>query len=214
MSQLGVLLFALLSACAWFQPVQPPIVPVSTHGFQTAVPTAGTVVTYTALDGRNLSWNSYDFRGERIARDFITSWLHQRGVVFVTADQDALLQEQYWQLAHTANPTMRVGKLKGAAQIIDVRITSGYNDPAVTIKATSVETGEIVWTGSATMPVIRSLDTSHRNFMGEVIPLVHTIEKLDTHTMGLLACHALRTAFGLQPPGTYPVRLDRPCAEN
>jgi hypothetical protein len=81
----------------------------------------------------------------------------------------------------------------------------------VAVIATEVETGEIVWSGSARMPPRTVADYSHKISMGDVVPLYHTAEKMDAQTLSVLACHALGTAFEMIAPGRYRAPLDERC---
>ena len=214
MARLICLLAALiLSACA---STPPPVTSMLTEGFHRTLTPAGTPAAFATLDeslARGSIDPSYDFSGHTAAVDAISTWLQQHGLVIVTTNRDRLLAEQRFRLQHESADAVRVGRMQGAALLLDVRITNGSTDPTVTIRATSVETGEVAWSGSAKMPPRTVADYSHKNFMGEVIPLYRTAQKIDGQTLSLLACHALRTAFCLEPPGTYQIRLDRPCAE-
>src|SRR4029077_8301388 len=83
--------------------------------------------------------------------------------------------------------------------------------PSVTVIATDVETGGIVWSGSARMPPRTVADYIHKTLMGDVMPLYHTAEKMGAQTLSVLACHALATAFGVIAPAWYRTPLDERC---
>jgi len=207
--RIGILwLLLLLPACAWGPP-PPPMVALTTTGFHSTLPAPGTTVTVAASAFGDRE-TMYDYKGEGLARDYVTTWLNQRGVVLVTLRRDALRLEQYRQLQETGDAAVRVGQLKGATQLIDLRVRAEH-EPTVTVRATSIETGEVVWAATAHMPPLYRVRHVLADSFGATMPVYDRVERLDGHTISLLTCHALATAFGLRDPGTTEIRLDHPC---
>lgn len=81
----------------------------------------------------------------------------------------------------------------------------------MTVTETEVETGEIVWLGSARIPLWTVADYSHKTSMEDVVPLYRMAEKMDAQTLSVLACRTLGTAFGVIAPGRYRAPLDELC---
>ena len=206
----GILLFLALlpSACAWLS--TPSTAVVTLDGFHTRLPEPGTRAMFPELSFSGRS-SAYDFTGEGLARDAVATWLSKRGVTFVVpvSDRYKLVEEQRFRLQHDGGDTLRVGKMQGASIIVDVHIGSGSRDPSVTVRATSVETGEIVWSGTAQMPPRMVADYS----LSKSTPVYRTAQVVDGQTLSLLACGALNVAFGLEQPGSYRVPLDHICTQ-
>jgi len=127
----------------------------------------------------------YHYAGEEEARDAAVEWLTHVGVVpIVPRDvRHELLDEQRFRLLQD-DDKLRLGRMQGVQWIIDVRVRGAVlEQPAVTIRATSVETGEIVWSGSARSQ--RSMREDHPS----------------SACIRLLVDQALATAFGFLQPG-------------
>jgi transposase len=187
---------------------------IVTDGFHAKLPAAGTHAQFPELWPGHGKSALYNYPEESHARDAIVTWLRKRGVVFVVPVEERyrLTTEQRFRLQHDASDTVKIGKMEGASLLIAVRIDDGIiRAPSVTVTATEVETGEIVWSGSARMAPRTVADYSHKTSMGTVIPLYESARQIDAQTLSVMACHALATAFGILSPSKYQVRLDEPC---
>ena len=119
-------------------------------------------------------------------------WLQKRGLILVErARLQQVFQEQGIRLTYTPEheaDLLRVGQLVGAQQVVFTEHT-GYN--SVSIRGVHVQTGEVIWSGSAYLP-------------DEVMGTAQ--EKLVR-----LTCQALATAWGFRPTGNRWIMSDSMC---
>lgn len=178
----------------------PTTLPLTTAGFVTERPAAGTRAMFRELwlGEHRIGYND---GAEEAVREYMAGWLRRVGVVLVVpaTSRYQLLEEQRFRLRQDED--VQIGKLGGAALIIEVRVLLRMmEDPAVRVQATSVETGTIVWAGSATMPRCGPREVL---FSGTSVP---------GWMLERLADFALATAFGLTTPGVTLITVDRRCA--
>lgn len=180
----------LLSACAWNKPQTAVLV---TEGFHTELPAKGTRAVFVDFWSTNRSPVGYSPDLDGMLQDYVAAWLRHVGIVLIVPVQDRgpLLEEQRFRLLQD-DARLRIGQMHGASLFIDLQIGSRWEDPVVTVKATSVETGEIVWSGSA---------KARACVWGE----------RDPAQLRRLADHALATAFGFEQSGTHVVQVAKGC---
>lgn len=145
-------------------------------------------------------------------------WLQKRGLKMVErAKLLQIFEEQRIRLTHTPEdeaPVLRVGRLLGAGMIVfaDGSSTSeikgdyqsgtsgGYGDVhtvhsgAVTIRGVDVESGEVLWSGTARYA---------RQYRGS-----------PEDVLMKLTCQALATAWGFRPSGQLEISSEAACAAN
>lgn len=153
--------------------------------------------------------------GHPAATGSAISWLQRQGLLIVERAQlRKIFDEQHIQLTHTPDDeaqVLRVGKILGANVVVflDTPVTGGsvtsggsfaygnvgssrldsasvYSTSAW-IRGVSIETGEVLWSATARYP------ESYAN--------------LD-HTLAILTCHALATAWGYRQSGKPDVLPD------
>jgi len=130
----------------------------------------------------------YDYSSERVAKHAAVEWLRHVGVTPVISPEvrETAIEEQRRQLRQQKDASVRIGVMSGAVWLIDVRVDERNPWRAgVHLWATSIETGEVVWSGTARSPyTAQYYESSPR-----------------PECIRLLTDHALATAFGFQQPG-------------
>lgn len=183
-----VLLMASLPSCAGFG-ASPSRDVVLTDGSHQSLPAPGTkmMVWTPSSDG---SYQRSEDQATIQIRDAVTIWLQKHGMVLVGQDRNAVLSEQQFRLM-SRDDRVRVGQLTGVQQVVFQHLAD--NLAHVTLQAVDVESGEVVWIGSASTPA-EFLTDGRIWLLGPV---------LRPPALRALACHALRTAWGLEPPARY-----------
>ena len=158
-----------LSACV--------IVFPTTDGFHHELPRPGTVVIVLGRHPMSVT---------------TSQWLQKRGLVIVErARLEEVFKEQGLVLTYTPDregDLLRVGQLVGAEQLVFTD-HAGYS--SASIRAVDVQTGKVLWSGSAYWP---------DEVMGS------PQEKLIR-----LTCQALATAWGFRPTGNRWISSDSMC---
>jgi hypothetical protein len=122
----------------------------------------------------------------QLVRVALTTWLQKHGLTMLTIDRVANLDEQQIRPTEGDANALQMGKLLGAD--LAVRYVTTANASQISVEAVDVESGIIVWTGSALT------DSEPRPEM-----------------IRLLTCHALATAWGLEPAGHHDVHREEAC---
>ncbi|MGH2359355.1 MAG: hypothetical protein ACRDGM_02280 [bacterium] len=153
----------------------------------------------------------------RALQQAAAAWLREHGGIEMLVPRDSrdeLLEEQRFRLRQDDADDLKVGRLRGASLVINVEGTERWGqEPEVRIQAASVETGEIVWWGSARFP-----GPGGRRDPGTAFFCVWA-DRISLPFLGWMMTGALETAFGLLPPSRHAVdervrRVDaRGCAE-
>lgn len=122
----------------------------------------------------------------QLVRVALTTWLQKHGLTVLTIDRLANLDEQQIRPTEGEANALQIGKLLRAD--LAVRYVTTANASQISVEAVDVESGIIVWTGSALT------DSEPRPEM-----------------IRLLTCHALATAWGLEPAGHHDVHREEAC---
>lgn len=191
-------LMVWLSGCAGGAGPSATAIPiVLTEGFHTGMPAAGTRAMFTEF-GKNHRSGGDSYSAEaRILEEFTARWLRHVGISVVASPETRwqLREEQQFRLRQEDADELRIGRMRGASQVIHLEIHDRSPEPPrVTIQAMAVETGEIVWSGSALMPRWPSPPESESTRR----------RHLRAIDFELLADWALATAFGFARSGGHP----------
>jgi len=177
--ELIVFLFLVLSGCSLL-PFSSGWV-VKTDGARVAPPSTN---IKALIDDRVPSQAQYSLM--RVVHSELATWLEKCGVVMLTMARATIQNEQRFRLTQADDETVHLGRMLGADPVVSYMVDSSVSQ--VTVEAVQVETGVIVWTGSA------------------VTAMNHEAEAIRA-----LTCHALATAWGLEVPGRYYLYSSNVC---
>jgi hypothetical protein len=132
--------------------------------------------------------------------DTATLWLQRQGMVMVGTARDEITMEHSFILRHD-DARLRLERLAAA----DVLLWRTYSPTlaTVTVKGISVQTGEVLFTGVASVTgPITYRDATDRYY--------HRYD-IDGVMLRALTCQALATAFRLRPAGVRDVAPEAAC---
>lgn len=185
-----------------------------TDGFHTRLPGEGETFQFAEIEEVRWgpSWSS-GLKDEQVAREAITRWLARRGLVPIAgaATRQVLREEQRFRLQRDGDP-IRLDRMPGANFRIAVGIFGRErDDQSLMLRATDIETGVVIWSGSARLIVQRPPGPA--DLRETELELQRRIgsEKVGVGRVNLLTCYALATAWGQVAAGSYSLPTAQRC---